>query len=435
MADRRRTRTPATAAPAAARAVGAKNTLKLLLLTALLGAFAGVVIWCFLKAVAVCTGLVWEKLPAATGQKWLLIPLCALAGLVLGLLHRGFGDYPEELTVVLERIKREKHVAYHPMLVMLACAFIPLVFGASVGPEAGLVGIVAALCYWVGDNVTFAKRHSALFSEIGEAVTLGQLFRSPLFGILAVEEPIDGETDPQPMPRPFKFALYGLSTASTFAVIGLLGSLFGKAMGGFPSFSEVPVGAKDYWMMLLYIPVGCLLCLFFEQCERWVGKAAGRVPVVLREVLCGAAIGVTGLLVPMALFSGEEQMAELMEGFGEYAPLFLIGVCLLKLVLTAFCLKFGMKGGHFFPLIFACTAMGYGLAMLLFAVPGEHVAFAAGIVTAAALGAQMKKPLAVSVLLLLCFPARVLLWIFLAAALGAFMGNRVFPALEKRRDA
>ena len=417
------------------RAIGWQNVLKLVLLTVLLGAFAGAVIWCFLKAVGLCTGLIWEKLPGATGNRWILIPICAAAGLVLGILHKCFGDYPEELDVVLAKIKRDKHVSYHPMFVMLVCAFIPLVFGASVGPEAGLVGIIAALCYWVGDNVTFAKQHSAVFSEIGEAVTLGQLFHSPLFGILAVEESTDAGDRAQPMPKPYKFALYGLSTAASFGVIALLNSLFGKAMGGFPSFSEVPVGAQDYWMLLLYIPVGCLLCLFYEKSEEVIGKFADHIPVIIREILCGAVVGAMALLVPMVLFSGEEEMAELMKDFGAYAPLFLIGVCLLKLVMTALCLKLGMKGGHFFPLIFACTAMGYGLAMLCFAAPGDHVAFAAGIVTAAALGAQMKKPLAVSVLLLLCFPARVLLWVFLAAALGAFMGNKVFPILTKQREA
>ena len=46
--------------------------------------------------------------------------------------------------------------------VMLICAFIPLVFGASVGPEAGLTGIIAALCYWIGDNVSYAKQDTAL---------------------------------------------------------------------------------------------------------------------------------------------------------------------------------------------------------------------------------------------------------------------------------
>ena len=40
------------------------NILKLILFTVLLGGFAGGVIWCFLKVVALCSGLLWETLPA-----------------------------------------------------------------------------------------------------------------------------------------------------------------------------------------------------------------------------------------------------------------------------------------------------------------------------------------------------------------------------------
>lgn len=54
--------------------------------------------------------------------------------------------------------------------------------------------------------------------------------------------------------------------------------------------------------------------------------------------------------------------------------------------------------------------------------------FAAGAVTAATLGAQMKKPVAVSLLLLLCFNVRYILWLLLAAAVGgkasAFAADR-----------
>ena len=316
------------------------------------------------------------------------------------------------------KIKKDHHYSYHPMPAMLGCAFLPLVFGASVGPEAGLAGIIAAICYWVGDNVTFAKQNIDLYSRVGEAVALGHLFRSPLFGILAVEED-EGQLVPERMPRGWRLVLYSLSTASSFAVIWLLNTLFGKAMAGFPAFSEVPVSTVDGFLSLIYIPAGCLLFLFYEGCEAAMEKTAKNLPPVLKETLCGLIIGLVGLACPMVLFSGEEQMAQLIEKNGGYGVLFLMGICLLKLAMTSFCLQFGMKGGHFFPLIFACTCMGYALGTLFFSGDAGHAAFAAGIITAAALGAQLKKPLAVTVLLLLCFPPRFLLWGFLSSAVGS----------------
>ena len=157
----------------------AGNTIKMVILTALLGGFAGLLIWCFLKAVSVCTYYLWDILPQSSGITYLPVAVCVAGGLVTGLLHRFFGDYPEELNSVMGKIKKDKHYDYHHITVMLICAFIPLVCGASVGPEAGLTGIIAALCYWVGDNVTFARENTDIFSEIGEAVTLGSFFTRP----------------------------------------------------------------------------------------------------------------------------------------------------------------------------------------------------------------------------------------------------------------
>ena len=63
--------------------------------------------------------------------------------------------------------------------------------------------------------------------------------------------------------------------------------------------------------------------------------------------------------------------------------------------------------------------MGYGMAMLTCGPDGGHVVFGAAIVTASLLGGIMKKPLAVTMLLFLCFPVKMFIWIFIAAAVGS----------------
>lgn len=395
------------------------NTLKLVCLTALLGGFSGVIIWVFLKASTICIYYIWNRLPAGTGNTFLPFIICVLGGLVVGVIHRFYGNYPEELSVVMGKIQKEKHYDYRPITAMLICAFIPLICGASVGPEAGLTGIIAALCYWVGDNVTIAKKNSDMFSEIGEAVTLGQLFHSPLFGILAVEERDDEEEAVSPMSKGNKLLFYGISSASGFLMAEILTYFFGTAMDGFPGFSTITMGKEDFLMLLIYIPAGLLVFLFFELSEKVTKGIGKRIPVILRETLCGAAVGCMALMLPVIMFSGEEQMAELIGTFFTYSPLVLIGICLLKIIMTTFCINFGLIGGHFFPLIFACTCMGMGIASIAFAAePGLHAAFAAAAVCATVLGAQLKKPVAVSLLLLLCFPVRALFCIFLCAVIG-----------------
>ena len=63
--------------------------------------------------------------------------------------------------------------------------------------------------------------------------------------------------------------------------------------------------------------------------------------------------------------------------------------------------------------------MGYGIAMLLCGNVESHMVFATAIVTAALLGGTMKQPLAVTMLLFLCYPVKWFVWIFVAAAAGS----------------
>ena len=405
--------------------IKAINNLRLYILVILLGAVTGAILWVFMKAVGICTELLWEVLPEAAGVNWLPVIFCTAGGLAAGLIRRKYGDFPEELPIVLGKIKRDKHYDYKPMPVMLICAFLPLILGASVGPEAGLTGIIAGLCYWVGDNVKYAREYTAEYSEIGAAVTLAGLFHIPLFGIFAVEESEAGDDDiSSVMPKATKLLLYGLSIAAAFLVMKGLGGLFGPAGEGFPSFEAADAGGKDLALMLLYIPAGLMLFAVFSFSEKLTKVVADKLPPVARETICGLVIGLAALAVPAVLFSGEENMGQLPETFISGIPSVLIGVCILKMLMTAFCIEFGLKGGHFFPLIYACSCMGFGLALLLFrggdpAVLTDHAVFAAAVITAATLGAQIRKPIAVSMLLMICFPLKLLLWIFVSAALGS----------------
>ena len=67
----------------------------------------------------------------------------------------------------MEKVRAEKRYEYKNMLVMMVAALLPLLIGSSVGPEAGLTGIIVGLCYWAGDNLKFAKQNTRNYSQIG----------------------------------------------------------------------------------------------------------------------------------------------------------------------------------------------------------------------------------------------------------------------------
>lgn len=404
------------------------NNLKLIAFSLILGAVTGVIVWVFFKLVGLATDLVWERLPDVIGFQGYSIVVCALGGLIIGIVRHFFGDYPEELQVVLGKVKKEGHYNYSNMLVMLISAFLPLVFAASVGPEAGLTGIIVGLCYWVGDNIKYAKEHEKAYSKIGAAVTLGALFHQPLFGIFAVEEGDDAPEDRSEyiLSKPTKLLLYGAAIAGSLLVNRLLSDFFGKALQGSDSFTDVSIAAWDYVAMILYVVIGVLMAIVFSYGERLFEKIADKIPSIVRETICGLILGLVITFVPIVAFSGEEQIGEMINTYGNYVPIALIGIAVVKMLLTSFCIKFGIKGGHFFPLIFACICMGFGLAIFIFGDDLSHLTVAAGVVTASCLGAQMRKPIAVALLCLLCFPFKMIFILFLAAAIGTFIMKSIF---------
>ena len=395
-----------------------KNQLELWAFCAVIGTVAGALVWALLKIMAIGTEMIWEWIPEKIHIPYYTVLVCTVGGAIIGIFRKLYGDYPEDMETVMGKVKTEKRYEYKNMLVMMIAALLPLLIGSSVGPEAGLTGIIVGLCYWAGDNLKFAKQHTKEYSQIGAAVSLSVLFQAPLFGIFEVEE--DPDMQLVELGRGSKIFIYGIALAAgTGSYVGL-SALLGGGMSGIPSFDTVMVQRIDYVMMFVYMLCGCVLAYFYETTHTVTGVIAGKIPGIAKEILAGICLGVIGMLIPAVMFSGEEQMGALMKEYAGYMAIALIGVAFLKIVLTNLCIQFGLKGGHFFPVIFAGVCLGYGLAMLFFGQQGDsHAVFAAAIVTSTLLGGIMKKPLAVTMLLFLCFPVKIFIWIFIAAAVGS----------------
>lgn len=406
------------------------NKLQLTLFCVLMGGFAGLVIWVFLKIMSLGIAFLWEWLPEKFEFPLYTLIICTAGGAIIGLIRKKFGDYPEELHIVMAKVKKEKHYEYKNMLVLLISALIPLLIGASVGPEAGLAGIIVALCYWIGDNLKFAQKNTDKYTQMGMAVTLSVLFHSPLFGIFAVEENDDYDTDDIQISKSSKIFIYGIAIVSATGIYMLLSEIFGAGMAGFPSFEFSKPALHDFLMMIVYIIAGCILAMFYELTHKACRFVAEKIPAILKETTAGLLLGIIATFVPAVMFSGEEQMAELMTDYSKYLPCLLIAVAFLKVLVTNMCIQSGLKGGHFFPVIFAGACLGYGIAMLVFANSASNVVFAAAIVTATMLGGVMKKPLAVTVLLLICFPIKMSIWIFLSALIG----SKLFSIAKKDKQ-
>ena len=401
------------------------NELKLWLFCAAIGAVSGIVFWLFLLAVKEGTALLWEVIPGDEPSGVYPLIVCSAGGLLIGIFRKIFGDYPEDMMIVLGKVKKTGTYPYRKMLILIVAALLPLIFGSSVGPEAGMVGIITALCCWAGDNLRFAGNRSSMYSRIGASVSLSVMFQSPLFGIFEVEENDETSSDEGVLPKSTKILVYCIAAGAGFGCFYLLNQIFGKVTEGFPTFSNISLGVWDYILFILYLACGILLGVFFEYSEQFFSRISEKLPAVASELITGIVLGGIACLLPVIKFSGEEQMGILIRDYALYAPVAMIGIGLLKVILTNMCIRLGLKGGHFFPLIFGAVCVGYGVALIFFPGDASHATFAAAIVTAGTLGVTMKKPLAVSMLLLLCFPIKSLLWIVPAAALASLAAKYI----------
>jgi H+/Cl- antiporter ClcA len=112
--------------------------------------------------------------------------------------------------------------------------------------------------------------------------------------------------------------------------------------------------------------------------------------VVLRGILGGLVMGIIGALLPLTLFSGEEQTSDLIIHAAEIGVAMLIVLGVVKLFASSLLLATGWKGGYIFPIMFASVALGLALDLLF---PGIPTAVTVAATMAGALVAAMRAPL------------------------------------------
>lgn len=396
------------------------NKIGYFLYCALLGAIIAGVVWAFLKLMGVGIELLWHILPEKLDFPFYTLALCLLGGLILGLYKSRVGNYPDELDDIIGRVKREKFYPYDKTPTVFLCALLPLLFGGSIGPEAGLTGVIVGLCCWAGDHMRFLRGQMEKVPELGISAALGVLFGAPLFGLaVPIEEASDTDRETV-LPKAAKLVSNVTAVMAAFGTFWALNQIFGGSMG-MPRIEapDITTTERLWGLPLALLGVGCgYLYLAFEKLtHRGFSSLQETCPMVVSTTLGGLILGIFGTVLPLTLFSGEEQMAQLTETYLGFAPWALILTGIGKLFLTNVCIQSGWRGGHFFPVIFCGVSIGCGVAML----SGLNEAFCLGVITAALLGVIMRKPVAVTLLLLLCFPVRVIPWLVLAAYMGSLV--------------
>lgn len=391
----------------------------------LVGGVAGAFCWLFFFLMDMGIDLLWNVLPNAIAPDlwWWPLPICLVGGVAVGLFQKTWPGQPREMNEVMAEVKTTGRYEYRHILVGFAGALLPLLFGASIGPEAGLTGVIAGTCTWVGDRLKFLGREFRSLASVGIAAVVGAMFSAPLYG-LAVPVFGDGENAESMdeakvlVAKPYKIAAYVAAVAAALGAMMGLGALFG-GMGGLPRFTDLNTGVLEWWLLVPLALAGALV--------GWLGHGAGSLAAacsrtlgerpVLKALIAGALLGLCGCVLPYTLFAGETQAKQLELVWQHVGAAALIATALVKPFVLQFCLNLGWRGGKFFPMIFSGISLGFGLA----ALTGADPVFCLCTCTAGAMGAMMRQPLLAALLLFMCFPAHTAVPLLAAAVIGSLV--------------
>ncbi len=322
-----------------------------------MGLLAGVLAWLFLLLAKGGFYLLWEKLPAVlqlpsyTTTLAAIVPegwgfavytiiLAVVGGLILGLYQLVFGQHPANISDIILSNWEGTLPPFSSLWKLIIGTLLPLIFAGPVGPEAGVVALLA-VCYSAArklntsrilkgtpqadGNISFAARHSTS--------ALYFLFAVLAYGLLEYL-----------LPKGFDFsqrlAAGSLSVSDALLAVPMI--VVGAACG--------------YLYLLAHI---CFQKLFSNLRTGWKR--------IISTLLSGLMLGLLGALLPLLLGGGRVQLLTISETYLNFATaiapvLILLGVC--KLLLTALCTNAGWQGGTVMPILFAASSIGLGTAQL-----------------------------------------------------------------------
>jgi H+/Cl- antiporter ClcA len=367
-----------------------KPYLKLMGLVTLLGAASALISFIFMALVHQGTLLIWEQASLALGidPRLFTLVVCTFGGLLVGLLVKYFGDHSGIFAEVMLEFGRTGRFDYRNAPGIMITAFVSLISGASLGPEAPLADACGGMGTLVSDQLKLNPQETRTMGYSGVSGMLAAFITNPFGGALLSLESAQGGVSGAQIYFWGLFPSLLASAVATVVFVALSGTFF-ETLYKFPKYTPqlvdlfyaVPLGLIGGF-------VGLLFMLSLKRLQQLFQGMKGRV--VLRGVVGGLGMGIIGALLPLTLFSGEAETTDLILHAAEIGVGMLIVLAAAKLFATSLLLATGWKGGYIFPIMFSGIAMGLAVNLLFPTIP---IAVAVAATMAGALVAALKAPL------------------------------------------
>lgn len=406
-----------------------KPYLRLMGLIALLGVVSAVITFGFIALVDQGIDLIWDQAGLALGldARLFTILVCTIGGLLVGLLVKLFGDHNAIFAELMQEFGETGRFNYRPVPGIVITSFVSLIAGASLGPEAALADACGGLGTWASEKLNLDEKETRTMGFGGLSAMLAAFITNPFGGaLLGLESAQGGRTGGQL----YFWSLFPsllASAVATIVFVALSGSFF-DALYTFPDYTPQ---LRDLLVAVPLSLIGGLAGLLFWLVFRWLRRFMQPMNqhLVLRGLIGGLGMGVIGALLPLTLFSGEDQTLDLIQQASEIGFGMLILLAFSKLLITSLLLATGWKGGYVFPIMFAGVALGMACETLF---PGVSIAVNVAAVLAGALVATLRAPLFAALFTLVLVDVDTAPVVAVAVLVSALM--TAFLALRQARQ-
>jgi H+/Cl- antiporter ClcA len=347
-----------------------RDFTKLLLAAALIGILAGTVTLLFITLVNLVIEFVWDSLPDLLGfggepSSFYIFTIAVLGGLSVGLLVRFFGEKPAILAELMAEFGKTGRIEYKDVPGVVLTAFVSLVSGGALGPEAALMDATGGMGTWLAERAKAEQPAKAALTFSGLSGMLGAYLSSTFAAPILILESSTGSIKTL-------FLIPGIVAAAA----GIAAYMFfgGEFLSPIITFSD-PYEQVHLIDLVYAIPLGLLgglagllyIAMYQGLRRTLLIPLAGRP--VIRGLIGGLGLGIVGAVLPITLFSGEGQIEGLITNGAQLGVGMLLIIALAKMFLTNLALTTGWKGGYIFPVLFAGSAIGVAIDILLPIIP------------------------------------------------------------------
>jgi H+/Cl- antiporter ClcA len=354
---------------------------------------------------------------------WPLILLTG-AGVVIGLLIKFLGQHGG-LGVAQQQYAKTGRLNPRDVPSILLQGFTALWSGAAVGPEGPLVFLTGGVGTFISDRLRLQKDDVQVLVYSSIAGAFGGFFGSPVVGAVgAIEYMFIKELNL------YRHIIPGLLAAAVGwgVYYALLQTSF-LGIYDFPNYDSPRL--VDLWWAFLVGVIAGLVGIMFKLIFGILHLAFGRLkkrPVLL-AITGGVVIGLIGSFLPLTLYSGQNQLLQIIHNPAAFGIGLLLLLVLVKALLTSTSFATGFEGGPIFPSLFMGGTLGLALSKILTFIP-EGVGVTAGMAGVAS--AVFPMPLTMILLLgLMGGQTDLLPIIVIGAVIGFLVSKALTPLLPK----